>query len=171
MFFLKLTEIENSTDLCEHPRRPSLISKINSADSETLILSPSQFRQRKQKTVEAVKAIHCGSHVYTSEKEQAKSIKDGLWTTLITSAETGEMKEYISNSKKCMGSLVPSIVNRKIKEYEKSQANKIRSMRVLYESGLLGKRKYTSIRNSSDVLNESGGGEEKKSESRNSSRG
>lgn len=57
-------------------RRPSVISKINSADSETLILSPSQFRRQKQKTVEAVKAIHCGSHVYTCEKEQAKSIKN-----------------------------------------------------------------------------------------------
>ena len=76
---------------------------------------------------------------------------------MITSAETGEMREYISNSKKCMDSVVPGILNRKVKEYEKSQANKIRSMRVLYESGLLGKRKYTSIRNSSDVLNESGG--------------
>ncbi|PFX18043.1 hypothetical protein AWC38_SpisGene17603 [Stylophora pistillata] len=32
-------------------------------------------------------------------------------------------------------------------------------MRVLYESRLLGKRKYASIRNSSDVLNESGGRE------------
>ena len=67
------------------------------------------------------------------------------------------MREYISNSKKCMDSVVPGILNSKVKEYEKSQANKIRSMRVLYESGLLGKRKYTSIRNSSDVLNESGG--------------
>ena len=89
------------------------------------------------------------------------AIKDGLWTTLITSAETGEMREYISNSKKCMDSVVPGILNRKVKEYEKSQANKIRSMRVLYESGLLGKRKYTSIRNSSDVLNESGGEKKK----------
>ena len=104
-----------------------------------------------------MKAIHFDSHVYTSEKEQTKSIKDGLWTTLITPAETGEMREYISNSKKCMDSVVPGILNRKVKEYEKSQANKIRSMRVLYESRLLGKRKYTSIRNSSDVLNESGG--------------
>ena len=104
-----------------------------------------------------MKAIHCDSHVYTSEKEQTKSIKDGLWTTLITSAETGEMREYTSNSEKCMDSVVPGILNRKVKEYEKSQANKIRSMRVLYESRLLGKRKYTSIRNSSDVLNESGG--------------
>ena len=85
------------------------------------------------------------------------AIKDGLWTTLITSAETGEMREYISNSKKCMDSVVPGILNSKVKEYVKSQANKIRSMRVLYESGLLGKRKYSSIRNSSDVLNESGG--------------
>ena len=120
-------------------------------------MSASQFRRRKQKTVKAVKVIH----VYTSEKEQTKSIKDGLWTTFITSAETGEMREYISNSKKCMDSVVPSIVNSKVKEYEKSKANKIRSMRVLYESGLLGKRKYTSIRNSSDVLNEPGGKKKK----------
>ena len=41
MLILKLTEIENSTDLCEHPsmpekmgRRPSVISKIISADSD-----------------------------------------------------------------------------------------------------------------------------------------
>ena len=105
-----------------------MISKINPADSETLNLSASQFRRGKEKTVEAVKAIHCVSHVYTSEKEQTKSVKDGLWTTLITSAETGEMREYISKSKKCMDSTVPSIVNSKVKEYEKSQANKIRSM-------------------------------------------
>ena len=137
------------------------MSKINPANSEKLSLSASQFRGRQQKIVEAVKAIHCDSHVYTSEKEQTKSIKDGLWTTLITSAEPGEMREYISSSKKCMDSVVPSIVNSKVKEYEKSKANKIRSMRVLYESGLLGKRKYTSIRNSSDVLNESGGKKKK----------
>ena len=63
-------------------------------------------------------------------------------------------------------SCVPSIVNSKVKEYEKSQANKIRSMCVPYESGLLGKRKYTSIGNSSDVLNERGGrkGRERKNQ-------
>ena len=105
-----------------------MISKINPANSETLSLSASQFRRRRQKTVEAVKAVHCDSHVYTSEKEQTKSTKDGLWTTLVTSAETGEMGEYISNSKKCMDSVVPGILNSKVKEYEKSQANKIRSM-------------------------------------------
>jgi len=64
-----------------------------------------------------------------------------------------------------MNSVIPSIVNRKVKEYEKSQANQIRSMCVLYESGLLGKGKYTSIRNSSDILNEPGARKRKKSES------
>ena len=77
-----------------------MTSKINPADSETLSMSASQFRRRKQKTVQAVKDIHCDSHIYTSEKEQTNSVKDGLWTTLISSAETGEMREYISNSKK-----------------------------------------------------------------------
>lgn len=137
-------------------RRPAVMSKISPTNSETLIMSASQFRRRKQRTVQAVKAIHCDSHVYTPEKEQSKSVKDGLWTTLIGSAETGEMKEYISNSNRCMSSVIPSIINSKVKEYEKSEANQIRSMRVLYESGLLGKRKYTSIRNSSDILNEPG---------------
>ena len=53
-----------------------------------------------------------------------------------------------------MNVIVPGILKYKVKEYVGSQANKIRSMRVLYEGGLLGKRKYTSVGNSSDVLNE-----------------
>ena len=49
-------------------RRPSVTSKINPTNSETLIMSTSQFRRRKLRTVEAVKAIHCDSHAYTPEK-------------------------------------------------------------------------------------------------------
>ena len=37
-------------------------------------------------------------------------------------------------------------------EYVKSDANNIRSMRVLYEGGLISKRKYTSVRKNSDIL-------------------
>ena len=32
----------------------------------------------------------------------------------------------------------------------------MRNLRVLYEGGLISKRKYTSIRNSSDVVKETG---------------
>ena len=139
-----------------------MTSKINPTNSETLSMSASQFKRLKQKTIQAVKAIHCNSHVYTPEEEQTKSVKDGLWTSLISFAETGDMREHMSNSKKCMNSVIPSIVNSKVREYEKSKANQIRSMRVLCESGLLGKRKYTSIRNSSDILNEPGAKKRKK---------
>lgn len=49
--------------------------------------------------------------------------------------------------------VLPKILENKINDYEKSQKNQIRGMCVLYENGLLGKRKYTSIRNSSDISN------------------
>ena len=98
-----------------------------------------------------MRPIHCGSNPFTPEKENIKSINDGLWTTLINSATEAEMAEYIEHSNKCMESILPKTLTKKISEYEKSQKNQIRSMRVLYESGLIGKRKYTSIRNSSDI--------------------
>ena len=55
------------------------------------------------------------------------------------------MKEYIENSTKCMESVLPKILENKVNDNKKSQKNQIRSMRILYENGLLGKRKYTSI--------------------------
>ena len=45
-----------------------------------------------------------------------------------------------------MHEIIPNIV----------KENRVRSMRVLYEGGLISKRKYTSIRNSSDVVKETG---------------
>ena len=63
------------------------------------------------------------------------------------------MKEYIENSTNCMESVLPKILENKVNDNKKSQKNQIRSMRILYENGLLGKRKYTSIRNSSDISN------------------
>lgn len=55
-----------------------------------------------------------------------------------------------------MHGIIPNIVKAKIKEYEKSKENRVKSMRVLYEGGLISKSKYTSIRNSSDVVKETG---------------
>ena len=43
-------------------------------------------------------------------------------------------------------------------EYVKSDANSIRSMRVLYEGGLISKRKYTSVRKNSDIVKQSDNG-------------
>ena len=55
-----------------------------------------------------------------------------------------------------MQEILPDIVKGKRKHYEQSKGNQVRSLRVLYEGGLISKRKYTSIRNSSDVVKETG---------------
>ena len=97
-----------------------------------------------------MKTIHCGTDI--KPDESLKPVKDGLWTTLIGTCTISELSTYISQSKLCTERVLPSIVKDKCKEYTCSKSNQIRSMRVLYERGLIGKRKYTSIRNSSDVI-------------------
>ena len=98
-----------------------------------------------------MKTIHCGTDIKLDES--LKPVKDGLWTTVIGTCTISELSTYISQSKLCTERVLPSIIKDKCKEYTCSKSNnQIRSMRVLYERGLIGKRKYTSIRNSSDVI-------------------
>lgn len=63
-------------------------------------------------------------------------VLDGLWSTLICTASKPAMTNYINKSSQCMHEIIPNIVKAKIKEYEKSKENRVRSMRVLYEGGL-----------------------------------
>ena len=84
-----------------------------------------------------------------------QSVQDGLWTTLIGTTSKQVMETYIANSAVCMNDIIPKIVKRRVQEYEKSDQNQLRSMRVLYEGGMVSKRKYTNIRNSSDVMKQS----------------
>ena len=62
------------------------------------------------------------------------------------------METYITNSTVCMSDIIPKIVKQGVKEYEKSDQNQLRSMRVLYKGGMVSKWKHTNIRNSSDVM-------------------
>ena len=84
-----------------------------------------------------------------------QSVQDGLWTTLIGTTSKQVMETYIANSAVCMNDIIPKIVKRRVQEYEKSDQNQLRSMRVLYKGGMVSKRKYTNIRNSSDVMKQS----------------
>ncbi|CAH3148835.1 unnamed protein product [Porites lobata] len=96
--------------------------------------------------------IHCGSNMSVSDDQ---SVQDGLWTTLIGTASKQVMETYITNSAVCMNDIIPKIVKRRVQEYEKSEQNQLRSMRVLYEGGMVSRRKYTNIRNSGDVMKQS----------------
>lgn len=56
------------------------------------------------------------------------------------------MVNYVSNSKVCLDLVLPTIVNKNVKEYERSDENKVRSARYLYDGNLISKRKYTRLR-------------------------
>ncbi|CAB4034573.1 Hypothetical predicted protein [Paramuricea clavata] len=146
---------ENSPDKClsntsnaKQPRKPSQISE---SCSDKLNLSRSQQMRRKKRTLAAVRSVHCVANTRPTNSE-SKAANDGLWTTLLGTASASEMATYISQSKMCMEKVLPGIVNSKIKEYQLSTPNQVRSMRVLYEGGLLGKRKYTRVCNSCDII-------------------
>ena len=74
---------------------------------------------------------------------------------MIGTASKQGMETYITNSAVCMNDIIPKSVKRRVQEYEKSEQNQLRSMRVLYEGGMVSKRKYTNIRNSGDVMKQS----------------
>ena len=136
------------------PRKPYVSSKVQNDCSEKLEhLSRFQLLRRKKKTITALKPIHCGSNNMSVSDDQ--SVQDGLWTTLIGTTSKQVMETCIANSAVCMNDIIPKIVKRRVKEYEKSDQNQLRSIRVLYEGGMVSKQKYTNIQNSSDVMKQS----------------
>lgn len=149
---------ENDLANTSSAKQPRKSSSILDSCSDKLNLSRAQQHRRRQKTLQALKPVHCASN--TTTKDSKSNINNGLWTTLLGTATQSEVKEYISKSSVCMEKVLPVIVSGKFKEYERSKSNNIRSLRVLYEGGMIGKRKYTSIRNSSDII--TNGGNKKK---------
>ena len=156
---LEATADENEcpTPQAKMPRPPNVSTKVQVNCSEKAEnLSRWQLHRRKKKTVSVLKPVHCASGGSSSSNE--KAVQDGLWTTLIGITPKPVIAEYISTSKVCMKEILPKLLKSKVDEYVKSDANNVRSMRVLYEGGLISKRKYTSVRNSSDIVKQSDNG-------------
>ncbi|XP_070545138.1 uncharacterized protein [Ptychodera flava] len=80
--------------------------------------------------------------------QPSKAALDGLWYTLVNSATPDQMKTYLKNSPKIKDKVIPSIFDKSINIFESSEHNLIRSVRVLYEGGVLSKRKYNCLRKS-----------------------
>jgi hypothetical protein len=123
------------------PRKPKIASEVSEANTDKLKLSKAQFQRRKTKTLHQIQTIHCNS-----SSQGNKPVLDALWTTLISTASKEDMINFVSNSKVSVDSVLPAIVNKKAKEYEQSEENKVRSARYLYDGNLISKRKYTKLR-------------------------
>lgn len=120
-------------------RWPLVFSKILGSDNKKLSLSKAQFRVRRKKTQQALRPIHCGSHLFIPERENIKAVNDGLWTTLINSATEGKMKEYIENSTKCMELVLPKILENKVNDYDKTRKIKFAICEFCMKMDFLGR--------------------------------
>ena len=103
-------------------------SQTNKDTSDKLDLSNAQSLRRKKKTIAVLRQVHCAS---TTNKANVQPIIAGLWTTLIGSAQKPDLQRLISTSNTCSQHILPKIVQNKVKRYETSKANQVRSVRVL----------------------------------------
>ena len=119
-------------------------SAVTDENSDNLKVDSRIASKRKRLTLEKAEEIHSGLH--SSQKERSKECLDGLWYTLVNSTEPQKLLKYLEKSKMVTGKVIPKIVNDGVKVYEKSIDNTIRSLNVLYEGGILSKRKYNILR-------------------------
>ena len=121
--------------------------------SEKLNLTRSQQQLEEKKTLAAVRSIHCATSASSNPIGacESKPVTDHL-CTLLGTASTSQMTTYVSQSKVCMEKILLEIIKVEFKSYQLSQEHQVGSMWVSYESGLISKRKYTSIHNSCDII-------------------
>jgi len=79
-------------------------------------------------------SVHCQSTQAKNEKKKEKAALDGMWVALFSKSSKEDLSKYFENSKICIKNVIPNIVKKKSFESEKSESNKIRSVRVLYET-------------------------------------
>ena len=95
-------------------------------------------RKRRKLMLDNAKAKNSSTNENdASRKEHALN---GLWNTLITTANAHEMKSFMKTSPTIMEKVIPNIVNSAVEKYEHSHKSMIQSERVLFEGGILSKK-------------------------------
>ena len=96
-------------------------------------------------TSERLVAIHCQSAPKKDQRKNEKAVVDGMWVSVVTIASKEDLTKYIETSQICMKKVLLNVIRKQVSECEKSESNKISSVRVLYEAGLMTKKKYTAL--------------------------
>jgi hypothetical protein len=118
-------------------RNPSLCTSSSN-------LLDSVARKRRKLMLDNAKAVN--STTAESDVSQRKHALNGLWNTLITTANAQEMTSFMKKSPTIMEKVIPSIVKSAVQQYEHSQKNMIRSVGVLYEGGISSKKQFNRKR-------------------------
>ena len=69
-----------------------------------------------------------------------------MWLTLVKKSAPKQLLNYVSNSKKVVNKVIGSVVKKFVGDFEVSDVNSMRSLKVLYSNGLMSKEKYKAVR-------------------------
>ena len=105
----------------------------------TVAVCKSKARQRRKATFDAAVKIHGG------KDESSAHAAMGLIDTALVRCPEGILVNAMSSSKKFSKSVMPKIYKNKLKSYESSSENMVRSIAVHYSGGIAGKQKYRKI--------------------------
>lgn len=103
--------------------------------------------KRRRETFEAVTRIHGGSPT------NVMTAISGLVDTLTTKFAEKNLVNAISKKKKLCEHVFPKIYNRRVKEFEMSEHNLLRSIATYFNRGVMGKRKYRAVYRSMSMNN------------------
>ena len=92
------------------------------------------------KTLTHASAIHGGS------KNNPDPAFDGMFDTLAKRCKVDKMKDYVLGQKTLKEIVASATFKKNVKAFESSAENAKRSIAVFYSSGVMGKRKYKSVR-------------------------
>ena len=102
--------------------------------------TPRTAVKRRHETFNAAMAIHGGT-----EKNACPAI-EGMFDTLCKRSKLEQMTKLVSSNEKLQTRVASDHCSRKIKAFETSNENVLRSIACYYTGGVMGKRKYKSVR-------------------------
>ena len=96
--------------------------------------------KRRQETFNAAMVIHGGT------EENPRPAIEGMLDTLCKRSKLDDMTNLVSSNAKLQARVASAHCSREIRSFETSDENVLRSVAAYYSGGVMGKRKYKSVR-------------------------
>ncbi|CAH3167592.1 unnamed protein product, partial [Porites evermanni] len=108
-------------------------------------------RRRCQETMEVAQVLHGAT------PNNMLPAFEGIMSVLNNNCSVPDLVELFKKCPKLSQGVIPKVLKEKIRNFEKSDSNFIRSVNVLYKGGIASKQKYISIKSSLSMgINENG---------------
>ena len=107
------------------------LSRLVDGNSHKINLPDRSAKRRKEET----------KKLGASDVDQ-RPMFERLWATTMTCTPAAYLRPMVRSSNKMMKQVIPMVSLNTVRDYQASEANKIRSINVLYSGGLISKEKY-----------------------------